>query len=100
MHVISCEQFLAHRKFLRNTIYCCDFAGGSDGKESMCNAGDVGSMPRSGRSSGAGNGYPILNTPVSLPGESHGRRNLVSYSPWGHRESDTAQQLTLSLSLL
>ena len=100
MHVNSCEQFLAHRKFLRNTIYCCDFAGGSDGKESMCNAGDVGSMPRSGRSSGAGNGYPILNTPVLLPGESHGQRSLVSYSPWGHRESDAAQQRTLSLSLL
>ena len=27
-------------------------------------------------------------TPVFLPGESHGQRSLVGYSPWGHRESD------------
>ena len=27
-------------------------------------------------------------TPVPLPGASHGQRSLVSYSPWGHRESD------------
>ena len=28
-------------------------------------------------------------TPVFLPGKSHGLRNLVGYSPWGHKESDT-----------
>ena len=33
--------------------------GGSDGKESACNAGDLGSNPRSGRSPGEGNGYPL-----------------------------------------
>ena len=27
-------------------------------------------------------------TPVFLPGESHGRRNLAGYSPWGRKESD------------
>ena len=27
-------------------------------------------------------------TPVSLPGESHGQRNLVGYSPWGYRVGD------------
>ena len=26
-------------------------------------------------------------TPVFLPGESHGQRNLAGYSPWGHKES-------------
>ena len=30
-----------------------------------------------------------------LPGESHGQRNLVGYSPWGCRESDTTEQLIL-----
>ena len=30
-----------------------------------------------------------LPTGVFLPGESHGQRSLVGYSPWGHRESDT-----------
>ena len=31
-------------------------------------------------------------TPVSLPGESHGRRSLVGYSPRGHKESDTTER--------
>jgi len=30
-------------------------------------------------------------TPQFLPGESHGQRSLVSCSPWGHKESDTAE---------
>ena len=36
-------------------------------------------------------------TPVSLPGKSHGQKSLVGCSPWGLRESGTAEQLTLSL---
>ena len=32
-------------------------------------------------------------TPVFLPGESHGRRSLVGYSPWGRKESDTTERL-------
>ena len=36
-------------------------------------------------------------TLVFLPGESHGQRSLVGYSPWGHKEWDTAEWLTLSL---
>ena len=28
---------------------------------------------------------------VLLPGESHGRRRLVGYSPWGRKESDTTE---------
>ena len=35
------------------------FPGGSDGKESACNAGDLGSIPGSGRSPGEGNGNPL-----------------------------------------
>ena len=35
------------------------FPGGSDGKESGCNAGDLGSIPGSGRSSEEGNGNPL-----------------------------------------
>ena len=44
-----------------------DFPGGSDGKESACNAGDLGSIPGLGRSSGEGNGnllqYSCLENP-------------------------------------
>ena len=31
---------------------------------------------------------------VFLPGESHGQMSLVGYSPWGHKELDTTEQLT------
>ena len=37
-------------------------------------------------------------TPVFLPGEFQGQRSLVSYSPWCHKESDTTERLSLSLS--
>ena len=30
-------------------------------------------------------------TPVFFPGESHGQRSLLGYSPWGHKESDTTE---------
>ena len=33
-----------------------------------------------------------LSTPLFLPGESHGQRTLVGYSPWSHKESDTAER--------
>ena len=41
---------------------------GSAGKESACNAGDLGSIPGLGRSPGEGKGYPL---PVFWPGEFH-----------------------------
>ena len=47
------------------------FPGGSDGKASACNAGDLGWIPELGRSPGEGNEWQP--TPVFLPGESHGQ---------------------------
>ena len=35
-------------------------------------------------------------TPVFLPGEFHGQRSLAGYSPWGHKELDTTEQVILS----
>ena len=32
----------------------------------------------------------MATTPVFMPGKSHGHKSLVGYSPWAHRESDTA----------
>ena len=40
-----------------------------------------------------------LPTPEFLLGESRGQRSLVGYSPWGHKELDTTEGLTLSLSV-
>ena len=63
------------------------FPGGSDGKESVCNSGDLGLIPRLGRSLEEG----MATIPVFLPGDPHGQRSLVGYSPWGRRESDTTE---------
>ena len=35
-------------------------------------------------------------TPVFLPEESYGQRRLAGYSPWGPKEQDTTEQLTLT----
>ena len=48
------------------------FSGGSDSKESACNAGDQGSIPGLGRSPEE----EKAPTPIFLPGESHGQRSL------------------------
>ena len=102
----------------------------SVGKESTCNAGDPGSISGSGRSTGEGTGYPLLYsraslvaqlrihllcgrpgfdpwvgkipwrretlpTPVFRPGKFHGL-----YSPWGRKESDTTERLSLTQEAL
>ena len=33
----------------------------------------------------------VATTPIFLPGKSHGQRNLVGYSPWGHKELDMTE---------
>ena len=59
--------------------------GGSAGKESTCNVGDLGSSPWVGKI--PWRREPLL-IPVFWPGEFHGR-----YSPWGCKESDMTEQL-------
>ena len=58
------------------------FPGGSDGRESVCNAGDTGSIPGLVRSSGEENGNPLQYSCLENPME----RSLTGYSPWDHRE--------------
>ena len=43
------------------------FSGGPDGKESTCNARDLGSIPGLGRSPGEGNGYPLQYSGLENP---------------------------------
>ena len=62
----------------RYMLIIMGFPGGSEVKASTWNAGDPGSILGSGRSPGEGKWQP---TPVLLPGESHGGRDLVGYSP-------------------
>ena len=68
------------------------FPGGSDGKESACNAGDVVFDPWVGKVLCR---REWLSTPVFLPGEFHRQKSLMGYSPWGCKDSDKTKRLTL-----
>ena len=70
--------------------------GGSEGKEPTCNVGDLGLISGLGRSPGEGNRYPLQ---YSCLENLHGQRSLVGYSPWGRKESDMTEQLSLTHSL-
>ena len=59
-------------------------------EESACNA-DVDSILGLGRSPGGGCGNPFQYSCLENP---HGQRSLVGYSSWGHKESDTTEQLS------
>ena len=54
------------------------FPGGSDGKESTCNAGDLDSIPGWGRPPGGGHGNPLQHSCLE---NSHRQSCLVGYSP-------------------
>ena len=66
------------------------FPGGSAGKESACNAGDLGLIPGSGRSPGEGKIYPLQYSGLENPMDK-------GYSPWSHKELDTNERITLFL---
>ena len=59
-----------------------DFPDGSDGEESACNVGDLGSVPGLGRSPEEGKGYPLQSSDLENP---------MNYSPWGRKESDRTE---------
>jgi len=70
------------------------FPGGSVEKNPPANAGDPGDVnliPGSRISPGVGNGNPLQYSCLENP---HGQRSLVGYSPRGHRELGTTEQLS------
>ena len=94
------------------------FTCGSAGKDSTCNAGDLGLIPGSGRSSGEGKDYPLqysdlensmdlhspwgckdldtierLNWKLLSPGAGDGKGSLACCSPWGCKQMDMTEQL-------
>ena len=64
------------------------FPGSSTGKESACNARDLGSIPGLGRSPGGGHGNPLQYPCLENP---HGQRSLEGYSPWSHKELNVTE---------
>ena len=87
--VSTCRSMTPSRvKTLSASLY---ISGGAGGKEHACRCRRQESDPWVGK-------IPPWRrkrqpTPIFLPGESRGQRSLVGYSPWGHRESDTTEQL-------
>ena len=73
----------------------CGFPSGPDDKTSACDAGDPSQAQPLGQEDPLEKG---MATHFSiLPGESQGQRSLAGYSPWGCKDSDMTEQLTLSL---
>ena len=68
------------------------FPAASGGKESACNPRDLGLIPGLGRSPGRGHEHPLQDSCLENP---HGQSNLVGYSPWGHKELDMTEQLSI-----
>ena len=59
--------------------------------KSAHNAGELGSIPGLGRSPGEGNDNPLQYS--CLENSMDGRTWWATYSPWGHKESDTTERL-------
>ena len=67
------------------------FPGGSDGKESACNAGDLAPITGLGKSPGGGHGNPLWYSCLENP---RGQRSLTGYSPWRLKESNKTERLS------
>ena len=97
----------------KNPLNYVGFPGNSAGKESACNAGDPGLIPGWGRSARERISYPLQYSWASLVAQlvkslpavwetqvekGTGLENSMDcmYSPWGHKESDTTERLSLS----
>ena len=84
-------------RFLFSSKYRGDlgFPGISDGKESACNAGDLGSIPGLGKSPAGGNGYPLQSSCLENPTD---RGAWRGYSPRGRKELDSTEPLWFPIS--
>ena len=80
--VFCCVYLLMSGDIPKFPGFPCSLAG----IESACSAGDLGSIPGLGRSHGEGKGYPLQYS---------GLENSMDHSPWGCKESDMTERLSL-----
>ena len=66
-YIYQQESLYLWNPFSKMYLIHLGFPGGSEGKESVCNAGDLGSISGSGRSPGEGNGYPLQYSCLENP---------------------------------
>ena len=88
------DVFLNYNFIILSWYILCDdtgFPGGSVGKESTCNAGDLGSSSGLRRFPGGGHGNQLQ---YSCLENTHGQRSLAGCSPWDYKESETTEQLS------
>ena len=91
--------------FMTSVTICSDFGAQENEvcqvmiKNLPASAGDarnVGLIPGSGRLPWCRKWYPTL---VLLPGKFHGQQSLVVYSPWGPKETEMTERLSIQLSM-
>ena len=73
------------------------FPSSLDGKESVCNARDLGLIPGLGRPTGGGHGNPLQ---YSCLENHHGWRSPADYSTWGHKKLNTTEKLSTAQHLI
>ena len=85
---------------IKGFIIFCNFLlvffGSSIGKESICRAGDLGSIPGSGRSSGEGHGNPVQYSCLENPKD----RGAWGATDEGVAESDTTETALLRMNVV
>ena len=88
----TCQILVVRGLFLNSSLFHCSmciFASQvASGKESTCQCRRWGFEPWVRKILWRRKWQP---TPVFLPGKSYGQRNLVAYSSWGHKQSDTTE---------
>ena len=77
--------------FIEGNIVQWGFPGGSGGRESAYNGGDLDSIPGLGRYPGGGHGNSLQYSCLENP---HGQRSLEGYRPWVCKESDKTKRLS------
>ena len=92
LNVLLIFRTYRERGYLGNNILVEHFPGGADGKESAYSMGDSGLIPGSWRCPGGGHSNPLQYSCL----ENSMDRGVWGARPWGCKELDMTEQLTLS----